>query len=81
MRDLDLQVLRVTQSNEDVIVFFHPNVADAELSPDTAASFTCEFSDAQVPRQTCLIPCATACQLPVHCNTLLKIPCTAYEPS
>ncbi len=44
-----VQVLRVAQSDADVTVFFHPNVADAELSADAAASFVCEFPEPQVP--------------------------------
>ncbi|CAL5227775.1 g10795 [Coccomyxa viridis] len=41
------QVLRVAQSDADVTVFFHPNVADAELSADASASFVCEFLEPQ----------------------------------
>lgn len=43
-----MQVLRVAQSDADVTVFFHPNVADAELSADASASFVCEFLEPQV---------------------------------
>ncbi len=49
-----LQVLRVAQSDADVTVFFHPNVADAELSADSAASFVCEFPEPQVLPYPCL---------------------------